>query len=406
MTDPEPRPAVDPWEHATEPDPWIDGLPPLEPSPYPAQPVSGSPVSGSPVSGSPVSGSPVSGSPVSGSPVSGSPVPGSGQYMPGQASVPAAYQGTTAQAQAGPPVYSTPPGHPYQQHFPPPPGPRGSGRTVAIVLTILAVALIAVGVVFVPKWINQPSGGNTAGQTTGPTVTTTTTTPAVPASTFAGTPADTSDFGNGADGINLPAAVAVPGFSQATVAGNLTKIKATIVAGRLDPKMVVNRDPSTLLALLSPRSRAEATGHFATGKAFPYATRLATGTRLTDDPIKVRGRMTLAAGTTNDGIRAMRITADFIWVYPVAAQRSGAGANLIVVRDQVIWTVYDAGQVDRDSEGVWIEHATAMGSNVDCTVVQNDQVTLPAVSVPEAQTEASPAYNLDASLEGVKFVCN
>jgi hypothetical protein len=107
-----------------------------------------------------------------------------------------------------------------------------------------------------------------------------------------------------------------------------------------------------------------------------------------------------------DNLQALVVVSNFIWVYPVSAHRTGVGANLIVVRDQVSWTFYTG--VQTNSAGLWIKRARAFGSNLDCkTITDTDMVALAPASITEADTEAGDVYNLDPNLnfDSAHFVC-
>jgi hypothetical protein len=169
--------------------------------------------------------------------------------------------------------------------------------------------------------------------------------------------------------------------------------------------MLVDHDASSFINLLAPDSRQTVQDYFNNDNAFPYATRLQPGTELASDPIRAKGTWTVT-GQTVDQHAAVVIETNYIWVYPVAANRSGAGADLIVVRDQVTWVVYASTGLQQSSIGLWVKHASAFGSNLDCDVIHNnDLVALPAKSVTEQSTEAGDAYNLDADFSNAHFIC-
>ena len=159
--------------------------------------------------------------------------------------------------------------------------------------------------------------------------------------------------------------------------------------------------------MLAPDSQATVEKNFTDKTAFAYATRLDGSVTLTSDPIRAKGTITFS-GQKVDNLQALVVVTNFVWVYPVAADRTGVGANLIVVRDQISWTFYTG--VLQSSAGMWIKHARAFGSNLDCKLIlDSDLVALAPVSVTEADTEAGNVYDLDPSFnidgQKVSFVC-
>jgi hypothetical protein len=351
--EPPPVPAVDPWEGLTDPEPWT----------LPDQGAAAPPGSG--------------------------PTPAGAQYSPGLASVPV-------------PTPPASPGYPYVPVQPSEP-PRGNGRIVAVVVGVLVVVLVAAGVVLIPKLLSARNNSATRSNSpsTGQTSPSQTTTPPSP-DIFAGTPA--VDFGKGADGIVLPTARPYNGFTKAEVSADLAMVKQAMTAARLDTTMLTGHDASKLVGLLAPDSRENVIKDFANNNAFAYATRLQPNTELTDDPVRVKGTFTIAA-VTDSGLPALSIVTNFIWVYPIVAHRDGAGANLVVVRDRVTWILYASNRVQRSSEGLWLKHAQAFGSNMDCDLIDSDLVALAPVSISEAKTEAGSVYDLDADFAKVQFVC-
>jgi hypothetical protein len=360
----EPLPAVDPWADSTTEEQW-------SPAAAPAAPVVGA----------------------------AAPAEAGGpQYSPGMASVSPTSPTYTTEVYSGQRVYP-----PYQGATPEP--PRRNNRTIAIVAGVLAVLLVAAGIVFLPKLFSSSGNSN---QTQPPTNAATASgspsaTAPTPPDLFAGTPA--ASFKGGADAIVLPAAKAVTGFTQAQVATDLTAVKNAMVAARLDPTMLSDHDPSTLIGLLAQDGRATVQKNFTDNTAFAYATRLDDGVTLTSDPIRVKGTITFSSQKV-DNLQALVVVSNFIWVYPVSAHRTGVGANLIVVRDQVSWTFYTG--VQTNSAGLWIKRARAFGSNLDCkTITDTDMVALAPASITEADTEAGDVYNLDPNLnfDSAHFVC-
>jgi hypothetical protein len=281
--------------------------------------------------------------------------------------------------------------------------PRRRSMVVPFIVGMVVVALVAAGILFGPRLFgnNTNTATNPPSHSAGPTSSASAS--AAPPDLFAGTPAE--QFKVGADAIVLPPAKAVTGFTQAQVATDLNAVKNAMVAARLDPAMLVDHDTSTLIGLLAPDGRSMVQSNFTKNTAFAYATRLQGNTDLTTDPIRASGTITFSAQKV-DNLQALVIVTNYIWVYPVAAHRLGVGANLVVVRDQINWTFYTPASVEGSSDGLWIKRARAFGSNLDCNVVNNqDLVALAPMSISEDKTEAGNAYNLNANFDNALFVC-
>ncbi len=199
------------------------------------------------------------------------------------------------------------------------------------------------------------------------------------------------------------------------MAADLAAVKRAMLASRVDATLLTTHDTSAFIAMLAPDSRPTVTNDFAKNKAFAYATRLDDGTTIAPAGVRAHGTVTFQAITEHlkddkgnelkDTVRGVAVTTNFIWVYPIAATRTGTGANLIAIRDQVTWLFYANTDVAPNSRGLWIKAAQAFGGNLDCDKIRTDVVALPAISVTESQMEASAVYNLAAPFQGATFVC-
>ncbi len=347
-------PAADPWADQTEADPW------LPPDPVgPTAPLG----------------------------------PGGSQFSPGQASIPSTqpYSGTSTGYSAGYPS------------VPQPPSGRGS-RAVAVVLAVLAVVLIGAGILVVPRLLSaakptpttNPSSPAASGTGSPGTATT--------ADIFAGTPA--AAFGQGADGIVLPTNPSpVSGFTTDQINADLTQVKKGLVAGRLDARMLNQHDGTALTDLLAPDARGSITGDFTNKQEFPFATELGAGTILTHDTIRVSGTFTLT-GQVRNSINELDVVTNFVWVYPVASGRTGAGANLIVVHDKVTWTFALDQQVQASSRGMFLSEAHGYANNIDCEKLKLGQVGIgPNVQTTIPATDPNSAYNMAADFDTVRIAC-
>ncbi|GAA4562295.1 hypothetical protein GCM10023176_03070 [Micromonospora coerulea] len=196
---------------------------------------------------------------------------------------------------------------------------------------------------------------------------------------FLGTPAER--FVEGKASITLPAARRTGPFTQQQVAGALAKVRAALVEGRLRRPMLQD-DPEPFLTLLAPDARAALKDDLAEGGNLGYATRIAPRTDpgwVAEDGIRVRGTVEYAATTDRDGIRVLAITTRFVWVYSFdlfQAQKYPPGAELITLRDQVVWHLPHPDDVRPGSRGLWIDAADVTVLNSTCEAMRKGFIAL------------------------------
>jgi hypothetical protein len=199
-----------------------------------------------------------------------------------------------------------------------------------------------------------------------------------------------ADFGQGAGGIVLPEPFPVGPFSQDQVAAILARVKAALVAARLDPRMLEQHDDSAFLGLLAPDNRAKIQTAFDTLKFGDFATELAAGQQLTGDAVRVSGHVRLSQSKEKNGVRDLDIKTDFVWVYPFAGALSRAGDHIVVVHDTVDWSFAVEGDVIQSSNGLFLEDHASYTYNADCGLAQRGLLSLlptpeiPYVSLDEA----------------------
>ncbi|WP_460491012.1 GNAT family N-acetyltransferase [Dactylosporangium cerinum] len=183
---------------------------------------------------------------------------------------------------------------------------------IVIVVFLLAAAVQA----YLP-------GGSPAGSSAGSSayatqavpsgVSATTSASAAPTDPFEGTPAAT--YPKGEAGITMPPATAVTGFTAAQVDAALQQVRKALVAGRLDQKMLVGHDPSTLLALLAPNPAKHVKAWFDDASFSSVATWIDPAAHLDpDEEVRVSGRVTLGSAVV-EGIQTLQVTTNFVWVY-------------------------------------------------------------------------------------------
>src|SRR5262249_30129994 len=111
-----------------------------------------------------------------------------------------------------------------------------------------------------------------------------------PAGPFAHTPA--ARWAEGEAGITVPPSTAVTDFAAEQVAADLATVKAALVAGRLDHKLLVDHDPSAFLDLLAPDDRTELGEQYRSRDMLGLVTSIDPGAHLDSHPPRVSGRTT------------------------------------------------------------------------------------------------------------------
>jgi len=218
--------------------------------------------------------------------------------------------------------------------------------------------------------------------------------PAPPPDPFAGTPAAT--FSRGAAGIVLPPAKPLGVWTAAEVRATLLRTRDLLVASRLDPRVVQRGDTSRYLALLSPSTRRLVTAAVRKGEpGLGYVTRLAPGSVLAPQPVRVKGSMSVALG--RDG--QLVVVANYVWVYPL--RRAGApsaaptpaavvpGATLVVLHSAEVWEVYPPDGISVEDQGLRPGTASTFTFNMDCTLVKRGLLALPSGSQAGPQRVAT-----------------
>ncbi|MGQ4352794.1 hypothetical protein [Streptomyces drozdowiczii] len=160
---------------------------------------------------------------------------------------------------------------------------------------------------------------------------------------FRGSPAER--WAAGADAIELPEAKAVGGMSKADVALALRLTKEFLVGTNLDPAVLRGGRPTAAMALLDPKQPEVLTGlRRALRDPDEKHDPLDLVTRFdpadvapAGDVVKVRGRMTFAAGERGE----VRVHADYTFVYPVARADGDGGVTRTIVRRDVTTALLD-----------------------------------------------------------------
>ncbi|MET8833618.1 hypothetical protein ABZV78_06860 [Micromonospora sp. NPDC004540] len=261
-------------------------------------------------------------------------------------------------------------------------GPRGwlSRHSGSLLTGATALLLLAfVGVIGGAVLVSMPSSGGrpVVYPTFGPPTGAPAATSAAPPRTsgpFDGTPA--AGFPQGQAGIALPAAKRTGPFTEKQVAAALAKVRMVLVTARLDRRFMTTDDPEPLVRQFARDSRAGLRKSFASDTFAAYASRLAPGARLTADQPRVKGRISYRATKDADGIRILAVTTNFVWSYAFQTSSTVPGDGLVVVHDTVVWSMPHPDDVERGSNGLWIEDANSYTANVDCAAFEKGLLAL------------------------------
>lgn len=133
---------------------------------------------------------------------------------------------------------------------------------------------------------------------------------------FATTPA--ASWSDGEAGIQPPPAAPLGHYTAAQVAAATAQVKQILVVAHLDPRVLVNHDPSGYLALLSVTGRGYEQGVLSGQKyganGGGAVTLLANGFHLLPVPVKVNGTMTVALGQGG----TLTVHTNYVFAYPFA----------------------------------------------------------------------------------------
>src|SRR3954454_5870908 len=173
---------------------------------------------------------------------------------------------------------------------------------------------------------------------------------------FAGTTAE--KFPPGEAGIVLPAPGAVDGYPADEVAVALQQVRAALVAGRLDHRMLVDHDPTALVDMITESERDQIRKWFESGEYANIATWGASDAKLSAEPPRVSGRMTYRTGS-DEGVRYLEVVTNYVWVYAFAE-----GTGPAIVHDEVRWRFMDRNAVRPSARGMWISGGESYASNI------------------------------------------
>ncbi|MFD6190620.1 hypothetical protein [Streptomyces sp. NPDC060275] len=188
---------------------------------------------------------------------------------------------------------------------------------------------------------------------------------------FRGSPAER--WAEGADAIEVPAAKALSGMSKEDVAFALRRTKELLVAANLDPAVLRGERPDEALDVLDPKQpellpklRRSLSDPDADHDPLRLFTRFDPAeTRLAGDVVKVRGRMTLAAGEPG----VVKVNADYTFVYPlVRADDTDGPVARTIIRRELTLTLNDPAKWNVTEGKLLVEKYFSEYGNTDCDV--------------------------------------
>jgi hypothetical protein len=225
-------------------------------------------------------------------------------------------------------------------------------------------------------------------------------------SPYADTPA--ASFPIGQSGILPPPAAKLGQFSAADVDAATKLTKQTLVAARLDPAMLERGDTSAYLSKLAPSLRPMITSAVQKGDAaLGYVTRLAPGTKLATNQVRISGTMEVSLGSDQQLV----IKADYVWVYPLI--RSGAspsdmaaGGELVVLHTVETYEWYQPAKVVAAERGLRTGGGEWNAYNKDCGKFGQGYLTLgPLDKNGHAMSPPAAAYNPKTAPDSLPGTC-
>ncbi|MFG2313635.1 hypothetical protein [Streptomyces tendae] len=258
---------------------------------------------------------------------------------------------------------------------------RGRRRLVGTVVGVVALAALAVVAVRPSLVLDRLPGGDDAAAP--PTLAAESARPtgapgaaagaerATRAHPFRGSPAER--WAEGADAIDVPAAKPLSGMSKDDVAFALRRTKELLVAANLDPAVLRGGHPDEALDVLDPKQpellpklRRSLSSPDEDHDPLRLFTRFDPAeTRPAGDVVKVRGRMTLAAGEPG----VVKVNADYTFVYPlVRADDADGPVARTIIRRVLTLTLNDPAKWHVTKGKLLVEKYFSEYGNTDCDV--------------------------------------
>lgn len=188
-----------------------------------------------------------------------------------------------------------------------------------------------------------------------------------PTHPYADTPAAT--WSDGAAGIVLPAPVAVGTWSKQQVRAAENRVKQLLIASHLDDKLLVDHDPSGVLALLAPSVRDDVRTEMARADDHDYGgavSLLMSGYHLLPVPIKVDGTMSARLGSRGDLV----VHTNYVFAFPFAPATPLAirdSSQVVAVQHVVVdYEIVSGSRYRSADRGIWPRGIDSYDADMGC----------------------------------------
>ncbi|GAA5160918.1 hypothetical protein GCM10023321_44380 [Pseudonocardia eucalypti] len=217
---------------------------------------------------------------------------------------------------------------------------------------------------------------------------------------FQATPAEF--FAVGAEGIVLPEARAVDGWSTREVADALDKVKRALAASYLDPQLLKSHDPAAVLGLLAPDSVETVRTRLEEGGYGTALIRVGRDASLAGTP-RVSGKLTYRQVDWN-GRPALDVTSNYVFAYAFDQPR-----GVVVVHAETHWMFPKGADIRPSSRGMYLGRTTGYWHGMDCALAARG-FTGPAGGGQDAAAQYQPGDAQDAYFDptqpvGVASAC-
>ncbi|KAA2266161.1 hypothetical protein F0L68_03340 [Solihabitans fulvus] len=181
---------------------------------------------------------------------------------------------------------------------------------------------------------------------------------------FTATPA--AGWSDGEAGIVAPAAVAVGDYPAEKVAAVLDRTRQALIAGRLYPRMLNQRDPEPFLALFSQHAQEYLRPLLAGDGASNFTTRLAEGFHLLPVAPKVSGTMSASVGEQGELV----VHTNYVFAYAFATDHperlTGAMDLVAIERADVDFRWYEGARWRPEDRGLTTGNAQSYAYSMAC----------------------------------------
>ncbi len=221
---------------------------------------------------------------------------------------------------------------------------------------------------------------------------------------FAKTPA--ADYLEADAGLVIPPGKPVGPWTAAQVTDVLNRTRTTLIAARLDRRMLEQGDAAGYLGTISVGVRPSVSKSIQAGEGLTYVSRLGAEYTLTGEP-RVKGTMTASLGPKKELV----VNADYVWVYPLDgpvgdSAPTGAGSKLVVLHTEETYQWFDPKRVAPNDTGLRPGAGKIYTVNMDCDLERTGKLGLQraAPGNPQAVPDAA-AYDPVAKPDALPETC-